>query len=366
MNMKTNKTQTCNMTVENNNKTNGADIMNMNKTYNTQIENNTVELSTKTGNGTKFVLVINNRKVYTSEDLTVNNTEMNWLINKYYDGELSTEEVLNKIIIGFNNVVAEAPAPVEGTTDALGITYKAHPNAYVEGYCSGARFLPIAYFEVYDNEEDNDVVEPKATVKPTKGISKVRRESLYDLSGRVHNIAGKLVKAPIMPIAKKVYNKVSKFVNTKLVLGKMVFTKKVVGEDDPGIPLELYLKELEKILAKNPSTILYMYSPTCSYCQKFEPSYKKLYEMLANAGGLINIILVIDEFICFIIEEYNRLNYCFDDNLEYIYGDNGIILLIPFNTFCYCFILRKGSIIRSEKAPEALLNIFFYMKNYVI
>jgi len=34
--------------------------------------------------------------------------------------------------------------------------------------------------------------------------------------------------------------------------------------------------ELEKILAKNSATVIYLYSPTCSYCQKFDPNYTKL------------------------------------------------------------------------------------------
>ncbi len=170
-------------------------------TVKTQIENMTVELTNNTQNGTRYMLCINNRRVYTSEDLTVNNEDLCWLVNKYYDGDLTTTDVLNTIIMMYN----EAEAKVDNTyyvlrsLEAMDIVpcFEVAPSS--ADYVPGATKVPYtaseipASFDAETEDEDNDDNNTVRVITKRGTVINFCKTVFALYSARVSNFNRKLV-----------------------------------------------------------------------------------------------------------------------------------------------------------------------------
>ncbi len=222
MNMKTNKTQTRNMTVENNNnnKINGADKMNMKFT----IESNDVEITSKTGNNMKYMVVINNRRAYLkakpvkggSEDEDESYDAVEFLVRRYYVNGIycSRQDFFDKIIMFF--VESFKSEAVDSYTlmrslEAMDIvpTFDVKPAS--ADYVPGATKVPYTNYAIpegFDAEANelnfDNTISLLVDIKPQ--VKSIIIDSLYSVADRVFNLGGRLCKAPHVPNRDELYD----------------------------------------------------------------------------------------------------------------------------------------------------------------
>ena len=185
-------------------------------TVKTQTCNISVELTNATGNNTRYLLMVGNSKVYTHDDLTVDNTDFCWLINYVndkFDYNLNASVVLNNII----SLYMEAESKVDNTYDVLRSlesmdivpTFDVKPAS--ADYVPGATKVPYTNssipegFDAEANELNFDnTISLLVDIKPQ--VKSIIIDSLYSVADRVFNLGGRLCKAPHVPNSDDLYD----------------------------------------------------------------------------------------------------------------------------------------------------------------